>query len=116
MTTPLNKTPLIAAAVMLLLASVETWPYGFYQILRIVVCGAGLYAAFKANEMGRQNWTWAMGVVAALFNPVLVVRFSREEWQPIDFVVGIVFLASLKFLRPLAGAGVPDRERKESAV
>ena len=92
-TTPLNKTPLFVSAVMLFVASADVaLPYGYFQMLRLVVCGTAVYAALKAREAHRQNWTWVMAAVAALFNPIVLMRFSRAEWQPIDFIVGIVFV------------------------
>jgi hypothetical protein len=32
-----------------------------------------------------------MGGVALLFNPIIVVRLRRADWQAVDSVVGIVF-------------------------
>ena len=83
---------------MLFLATFLDWPYGFFQLLRLVVCGAAIYGAVKTNETGRSNWTLVMAGIAVLFNPVFLITFSREEWQPIDFAVGVVFLFALKSL------------------
>jgi hypothetical protein len=84
--------PCIIAAIMLLLA-LAPWPYGYYQLLRFVVCGVAIYVAFIAY-----NWhkTWAtclFGFIAILFNPLAPIHLSRETWQAIDVICGIIFIA-----------------------
>jgi len=37
---------------MLLLAIPSIWPYGFYQLLRWIVCSIGLFNAYTAHEQG----------------------------------------------------------------
>lgn len=90
----LNWIPLVASISMALMASADTWPYGFYQLLRIVVSGTAAYVVVQTVNR-RQFWPWVMGGVAILFNPILPISFTREEWQPIDFGVAIVFLILL---------------------
>jgi hypothetical protein len=82
--------PCIIAAVMLLVA-LGDWPYGYYQLLRFVVCGVSLYVVFVAS-----TWIklWAMGlfgIVAVLFNPLIPVHFSREMRQMINFICALLF-------------------------
>ena len=90
----LNWLPLVASIAMLLMASADSWPYGFYQLLRIVVTGTAGYVVVKTANR-RQFWPWIMGGIAILFNPILPVSFTREEWEPIDFGVAIVFSIAL---------------------
>jgi len=86
--------PVIIAAIMLLLA-LAPWPYGYYQLLRLVVCGVSVYVAFTAYNWQKQKmWaTWLFGFIAVLFNPLLPIHLSREIWQPIDVACGILFIA-----------------------
>ena len=83
----LNWIPLVASIAMLLMASADSWPYGFYQLLRIVVTGTAGYVVVQTLGH-RQYWPWIMGGIAILFNPVLPISFRQEEWQPIDFRCG----------------------------
>jgi hypothetical protein len=95
----LNWIPLVASIAMLLMASADSWPYGFYQLLRIVVTGTAGYVVVQTVNY-RQFWPWIMGGIALLFNPILPISFTREEWQPIDFGVAVIFLiASIQTLR-----------------
>ena len=90
----ISRTPMVAAAVMLILGSVGSWPYGFYQLLRLVVCGTSIYVAIQCFGSHRSVWAWTMSAIAVLFNPVFIVRFTRQQWQPIDLVVGVAFIAA----------------------
>jgi hypothetical protein len=94
----LNWIPLVTSIAMLIAAVTGDWPYGFYQLLRIVVCGTAIYAVVQT--LNRQYWPWILGGLAILFNPFLPVSFEREEWQPIDFGAAIVFLIALIQMRP----------------
>lgn len=94
----LNWIPLVASVVMLLMAVGGDWPYGFYQLLRMVVCGAGIYVVIQTSKH-LSYWPWIMGGIAVLFNPLLPVSFTREVWRPIDFAVAVIFVIALVQLR-----------------
>jgi len=78
-------------AILLFLAFLEL-PYGYYTLLRLVVTGVSLYAAFGLLEKGSVNF-WVMLAIAVLFNPLIPVHLSKEIWVPIDIIVGIYFAA-----------------------
>jgi hypothetical protein len=88
-----NWIPLAVSIAMLVLSGGD-WPYGFYQLLRIVVAGTAVYVVVETRNH-RQYWPWLMGGIAILFNPILPITLRKEEWQPIDFAVAIVFSIAL---------------------
>lgn len=93
--------PLLSAIFMLLIASLnDSLSMGFYQILRILVCGVSGYFCFKSWKEKHYNWTWALGIIAVLFNPVLAIEFDKYTWQPIDFFVALI-LGGLLFKKRL---------------
>lgn len=75
---------------------VESLPYAYFQVLRLVVCGAACFGAFTLKQ--RQGWLWTMVILAILFNPLLPVRLDRGTWQAIDLATGIIFLVSIPVL------------------
>lgn len=79
--------PCVIAAVILL-GALGSWPYGYYQLLRFVVCGVSVYVAFMAYNWHKLCAIW----IAVLFNPLAPIHLSRELWQPIDMVSGVFFL------------------------
>jgi len=84
---------LIVGAVLLFLALFE-WPYGYYILLRWVVAAASAYAAWVAYENRRNVWTWVLGVIALLFNPIFPFHMRREDWAIFDILSGMVLLAA----------------------
>jgi hypothetical protein len=76
----------------MLLAALGDWPYGYFQLLRFVVCGAGAYVAWVSYH-SRYAWAaWPFGFVAILFNPLAPVHLSRATWQPVDLACAALFL------------------------
>lgn len=92
------NAPLIASA-FLFIALVPDLPYGYFQILRWVVCGASCLGAFMAMEKDSKGWLWTMVGMAILFNPILPIRLGRETWQVLDLVGGIVFLCAIPIFK-----------------
>lgn len=96
--------PVAAAIAFLLLAVLGSWPYGFYTMLRLVVCGAAIYVAYAAARANIALWLWVMVGIALLFNPLVPVSFERELWRLIDLIVAIVFVVLLlRNLRTVEG-------------
>jgi hypothetical protein len=83
--------PAIIAAIMLLLA-LTSWPYGYYQLLRLVVCGVSVYVGFMAYNWQKMWATWLFGSIAVLFNPLIPILLSREIWQPINAACALLFV------------------------
>jgi len=65
--------------------------YGFFLILRVIVCAASAYAAYLAYRAKREGWVWLLGGCAALYNPFIRVQLTRETW----WVVNVVTIALL---------------------
>jgi hypothetical protein len=81
-----------AIAALALFAALGQWPYGYYTLLRLVVCGAAAYTAYVMYQWRRPGLAWLFGFVAVLFNPVITVHLSRALWQPIDVACAICFV------------------------
>jgi len=72
------------------------WPYGYYQILRWIVCASSVYLAYIYHESNKKTvWIWIFGVTAVLFNPILPIYLTREIWHPINLIVAVIFFISL---------------------
>jgi hypothetical protein len=95
--TPLLIPSLIAAAMSL--GALADWPYGYYQLLRFVVCGAGVYVAYTAYNWQKMWAVWLFGFIALLFNPLIPIHLSREIWQPINVVCAVLFIVIVFVLK-----------------
>ena len=80
--------------VVFLLMSLLPLPYGYYQFMRIVVCIAASYIAFRAFSCNQKGWGIAFGMIAILFNPIMPVHLSRGVWAPIDIAAAVLFFVA----------------------
>ena len=79
----MRKILLAVSAVMLLLA-LAPLPYGYYILLRLVVCVAFAWTAFDFSQEGRAPVAAVFVVGALLFNPIIPVHLNRELWAVLD--------------------------------
>ena len=86
-----NTLIIIVSIVILLLAILMKLPYGYYTILRFVLCGTSIYLAFNAQEFNKKQWVWVMGIIALLFNPIIPVKLDKATWTIIDIVTIVIF-------------------------
>ncbi len=77
---------------MLLWALVPSNPYGYYVLLRFVICGVCAFLAFRMIEIQRHGWVWILGITALIYNPIVRVHLNRELWSVVN-IVTIVLLA-----------------------
>ncbi len=82
----------VCVAIASLLA-VAPWPYGYYQLLRIVVFIAGIYCGVMVRRSGveNQNLAWALFGAALVFNPFLPVHLPRELWAVLNVAAAGLF-------------------------
>lgn len=88
------------SGIILILALINGWPYGFFTLLRIVVTTASFYLAWACYEQkANKYWIWIFGGIGLLFNPLVPIYLSRETWVPIDLIIGIFFMACIFILK-----------------
>ena len=84
------KPPVIASIIMLLLAILPL-PYGYYTLLRLVVCFTAVFLAWFSHKSKSIRWTWIMGFLALMFNPIIPIYFGREFWIFVDLIAVVIF-------------------------
>jgi len=89
--TKANKTPIVISILLLLLAVVPDWPYGYYILLRFVVCGTSFYLLSVSYQNKKIGWSYTCGGIGILFNPIIRFHFPREFWSLVDLIVVLVF-------------------------
>ena len=70
-------------------------PYGYYVLLRLVVCAAAALLTYDDyRTRGKvSGWTIAMAGMALLFNPVIPVGLTQEIWTPMDIGAALLILS-----------------------
>ncbi len=95
---------LVAAA--FLLWALDRHVYSYYVLLRWLTCAVAVYTMVIAVRMRQREWSWMLGGIAAIFNPLLIVHLDRATWAIIDIVAGTMLVLSLYCVREL-----PKNER-----
>jgi hypothetical protein len=70
------------------------WPYGYYIMLRWVVCGAAIAFVVCGWSLHERWAVLVFAPLAALFNPIVPVHLSRQIWRPIDVVAAVTFVTA----------------------
>lgn len=67
------------------LAGLDRWPYSYYMLLRLVLCGVSLF--LLSVRVRLDDWhRWALIGSAVLFNPVIPVRLGdKDVWIVLNF-------------------------------
>lgn len=73
----------LAAAGMSLLA-LANCPYGYYMLLRWVVCGASIFAGIALVQRDRTITALLAWGLTLLFNPIIRVHFNRGTWEVLN--------------------------------
>jgi hypothetical protein len=85
------------AAVMLVLAVPPVWPYWYYVLLRLVVCGAGAYGAYVAHRSDASLLV-PFALIALLFNPLIPVHLPKVLWAALDLATAAFLIYSARGL------------------
>jgi hypothetical protein len=81
----------IVAATLCLIAMAPGLPYGYFTILRLVVCGVAIFSAFTLFEKKSERLAWMCVAAAVIFNPIFKVHLGRELWWFADGLTAILF-------------------------
>lgn len=88
----------IISAVMLLLCFLEL-PYGYYIFLRIVICISALIFVFSSYATNKPGLSVIFGLIALLWNPIIMISFEKETWLIFDVIAAIIFISSIFLLK-----------------
>jgi hypothetical protein len=87
------------AAVMCVIAMIPGLPYGYFTLLRVIVCGAAAFSAFNLFERKVEGLAWAFVMTAVLFNPFIKIHLGRDVWWLVDGVAAALLGMSAARLR-----------------
>lgn len=73
---------LLAAAMSLL--ALAKLPYGYYTLLRLVVCAVGISACIRFATSRQSGHAAAAGFMSLVYNPLIPVYLDRETWAVVN--------------------------------
>ena len=58
--------------VVMLMAALFPWPYGYYNLLRLCVCGVAAFLAYQQwiHDDAASKWVVTLIAIALLYNPL----------------------------------------------
>ena len=81
-----NILPFAFAAILLCVAPFIRTPYGFFVFLRLMTCGAFIYAIYCS---GRNPLKFASGAFVVLYNPLIPIHLTRNIWTVLNIITVI---------------------------
>lgn len=84
----------VYVAVGMLWIGAAPLPYGYYTLLRLVATIVFVWAAYVAHQREYKVLPYAFGLLALLFNPIIVIQLDKPLWVVIDIAAGIFLLAT----------------------
>jgi len=76
----------------LLLAILPFWPYGYFTMLRLIICVVGGYIAYQCYQREILEWQWAFIIIALLYNPIIPVGLPRGLWIIVNLITaGVLY-------------------------
>jgi len=73
-------------------------PYGYYVLLRFIICGAASYIAYLSFKDKTMWMVWLFGFIALLFNPIYLFHLGKMIWVFTDMLaIGAFSYVLIKF-------------------
>jgi hypothetical protein len=88
--TPVKTASLIATIAVVI--GFADLPYGYYMLLRLLLCGVSLFLLFGAH-LPLEDWhRWTLGGFAVLYNPVVPIRLGEKAlWVALNVATVLFF-------------------------
>ncbi|MFZ4766892.1 MAG: DUF6804 family protein [Roseimicrobium sp.] len=89
----------LISAAFLFVATLPELPYGYFILLRFMVCGT---CVFLYTQMAGRKPEWVgltHGGLALLFNPIIKIHLGRDAWAVVDVVTGIFMVFTIVVIR-----------------
>lgn len=91
--------PTILSIIVIILGILGDFPNVFYILLRFWTCGTAVYLGFQAIQLEKYFWVYAMGGITILFNPLVPIQMSKDDWAIIDILIILTFCIALFTVR-----------------
>lgn len=88
------------AAGLLAVAATPIEDYGFYSLLRFLVCGAALILTFNALMARHRSWLVLTIPLLVLWNPLIPIHLDKGIWIVLDLVAGALLVSAGMHIRP----------------
>ena len=92
---------LASVATALLLLALLPMPYGYYTILRLVICAIFVVYATALNDMRHPLLQLVAWVTVVTYNPLIPVHLGRDIWSTVNILtIVLAWPMAWKIRRP----------------
>ncbi|HNY25047.1 MAG TPA: hypothetical protein PKJ33_00660 [Alphaproteobacteria bacterium] len=85
-----KKTYLILACILLSIALLPL-PYGYYQILRLVIFILSVWILIDSNNK-EISLPIGLFITAIIYNPIYIIHFEKSVWSLFNIITLIYFI------------------------
>ena len=79
---------------LVLWALLPTNPYGYYQLLKVLVCAGCSYLGVKTlNASKGKDLVWVYITMAVIYNPLIPIHLGRSIWTLVNIVTVVILIA-----------------------
>lgn len=83
----------------MLLIALAKMPYGYYTLMRLIVCGTFIIIFFQSLDLKNLFWIIISVTLAVLYNPILPFHLGKDVWVPINIISIVLMLVSFFLLK-----------------
>jgi hypothetical protein len=83
-------------------------PYGYYILLRWIVCAILIYCAIVTYRLKNNGWTWIFGINAVIYNPIFRLALGRSIWTFVNIASIIMIVISFFSIKQQKLKSNPD--------
>jgi len=88
----------------LCILAVADMPYGYYQLLRLLVTGYMGFLAVLYFIRRPNSWAWVFAFTALLYNPIFVITMSKEFHALVNVLVAAAIAWEIRKLRSISAS------------
>lgn len=83
-------------AALFLFVGIFSWPYVFYQLLRLGIFLVSIFFAYNLYESKKRSQALVFLILGIVFNPFVPLYLSKPVWIVIDIVSALIYLESTR--------------------
>jgi hypothetical protein len=65
-------------------------PYGYYQLLRVLLFCASCYLGYWSHLRHEQAWSWVFAALAITYNPFIRLHLGADVWPFVNIATILV--------------------------
>ncbi len=77
--------------IILLLIALLDMPYGYYQLMRVIIFCVSAHIAIHEKDRNSELWFWIFIACAIIYNPIFKLSFGKELWPFVNIVTTALF-------------------------